>query len=145
MSSDDGIDQISVAVNINKQFEATENIDPSKDLCKYATLNKENISLEKLKEDIIIAFAASKAFKLLFEDDISYDWKIYSYASSKADIELQDDDDLEEEVDECCPSDDDSDDDDNLRKPKCMKLRVVFVKKNQSMLCKEKKQNAYDI
>ena len=125
-------DQITIAVNINKQYEATKNIDSSNDMQKLAEVDKDDISLEKLREDIIVAFRKAKAITSLFNNS-NYEWKIYSYNTDKADIELQNDDDLQEEIDEFCPSSDEDEDEDEegadpVQTNKYLKLRVVFFK-----------------
>ena len=92
---------ITIHVNINKQYESTENLDPSNDVLKLVHLNKTCISIEKLRQDITIAFAESK-FDALFKDP-EFEWKIFSYNQHIADIEIEEDEDLEDEIDEFCP------------------------------------------
>ena len=106
---DDDEEKVSIAVHINKQFEATNNINPSQDLCKLAEVDKNDVSIAQLRKDIIYAFGRSKSITSLF-NNANYEWKIYSYHSNKAEVEIEDDDDLETEIDEFCPSDDESDD-----------------------------------
>ena len=117
---------ITIHVNINKQYESTENLDPSNDILKLVHLDKHCISIEKFRRDISIAFARSR-FKALLKDP-EYEWKIFSYNQHKADIEIEEDDDLEDEIDEFFPTEDEIDDDNPLPMDQHLKLRVIFCK-----------------
>eukprot|EP01084_Bolivina_argentea_P272836 464620_1 len=106
-----------IRVFLNKQYELTENIDSSQDIWKLAELDKSQIDMESLREDIPEAFRKVKWIKPLLKNKKQYTWKIFTYDTSKADIEIENDDDLEKETDQLeCENDD------------YLKLRVVFFK-----------------
>eukprot|EP01084_Bolivina_argentea_P011137 20812_1 len=85
-------------VFINKQSELTENINSSQDIWKLAELHQPQIDMESLREDIPHAFRKAKWIKPLFKNKKQYTWKIYTYDSCGADLEIEDDDDLQEEI-----------------------------------------------
>eukprot|EP01084_Bolivina_argentea_P094403 169705_1 len=105
---------IIIHVHINRQYASSNNLDPKQDVWKPIELERESIGISKLETDIPVAFRNSK-FKPIFKND-NYEWLIFSYDPTKAEIEIADDSDLEEEVD-------DMEDDDEF-----LKLRIVFFK-----------------
>lgn len=127
----DEVDEILVTVYINKEFEAMENIDSSKDEYEVVYVDRDEILLSELRDSIKNEFRRSKTIKPLFKNKC-YEWKIYSYEPDKAGVEIEDNDDLETEIEEFCPSDQESNDEsnDNLndKDSKYLKLRVIFFK-----------------
>eukprot|EP01084_Bolivina_argentea_P236531 397680_1 len=117
---------ILVRVFINKQYELTENINTSQDIWKLAELNKSQINMASLTKDIPQAFRKSKWIKPLFKNKQQYTWKIFTYDTSKADIEIESDDDLQEEINEYISDTEDSDQNAAHTEDKYLKLRVVF-------------------
>eukprot|EP01084_Bolivina_argentea_P236532 397683_1 len=115
-----------VRVFINKQYELTENINTSQDIWKLAELDKSQIDMESLREDIPQAFRKAKWIKPLFKNKKQYTWKIFTYDTSKADIEIESDDDLQEEINEYISDTEDSDQNAAHTEDKYLKLRVVF-------------------
>ena len=117
-------------VYINKQYELTKNFDITQDEWKLAELDKDEIDIDSLREDIPQAFRKAKWIKPLFKNEDEWEWKIYSYDTKTASVEIEDDDDLQTEIDEFMPSDPESgDEDDDLNNTnKYLKLRVVFFR-----------------
>ena len=118
-------DEVAISVTINKQYNLTENINPSNDISKLIKIDKNDVSLNGFREKIINAFDQPKSIAMLF-NNAGYEWKLYSYDPNKADIEIGDDDDLETEVEDAYPSDVDSEEDEDESNDQCLKLRVVF-------------------
>eukprot|EP01084_Bolivina_argentea_P272835 464618_1 len=131
-----------IRVFLNKQYELTENIDSSQDIWKLAELDKSQIDMESLREDIPEAFRKVKWIKPLLKNKKQYTWKIFTYDTSKADIEIESDDDLQKEndlqkeahqlkwkhLDEDC------------RDEYYMKLRIVFFENAINVLSATPKQ-----
>eukprot|EP01084_Bolivina_argentea_P032280 59705_1 len=124
----DAAEEITIAVHINKENESTSNLNPSQDLWKPAELEIKPIKLSNLKSDIPTAFRNS-SFKSLFKND-NYEWKIFSYDPTKAEIEISNDDDLQTEILNFNAQDKTEDDGIKLNSNKFLKLRIVFFKRN---------------
>ena len=121
---------ILIRVYINRQCFETENIDTAQDVWKIAEIDRDNTEkMDGLREDIPLAFRKAKAFKALFKNEEEYEWKLYTYDETSAEVELEDSDDLQTEIDEFMPEADDADEDDDLmNQSKYLKIRVVFFK-----------------
>ena len=130
MADSDDDTEIIVRVYINKQYELTKNFDITQDVWKLSEIDKEDISIDSLREDIPQAFRRAKWIKPLFKNEDEWEWKIYSYDTKSASVEIEDDDDLQTEIDEFMPSDPESGDEDDevTNTNKYLKLRVVFSK-----------------
>lgn len=124
---------IFVRVYINKDFTRTTNFDDKRDVWKLAEVDKDTISIKSLREDIPSAFRNTKKFQKLWNNE-QYEWKIYGFSLTTADIEIEEDDDLRDEMDRLgfLSSDDSSDADDAddsgglNNESKFFKVRVVF-------------------
>eukprot|EP01084_Bolivina_argentea_P274710 468283_1 len=134
---------ILIRVCINKQYELTKDIDHTQDVWKWIQLQKQSIELSSVKEEIPFVFRYSNYFKrLFFNNNTKYEWKLYSYHTNTAEIEIEDNDDLQSEIDEFLPSDH-SDDEQHY-----LKLRVIFFNKIISIsapkLCLDRIEHHYE-
>eukprot|EP01084_Bolivina_argentea_P192094 329847_1 len=128
VDNDSHNDHILLQVCINKEYELTENIEPEKDVWELAELSANDINVNSVRDIVCIAFKSNKLLEPLFTNSNKWQWKMYSYESTKATIQIEDDDDLQTEVDTFIQSNESEEE--HVIDERCLKLRIVFHTKS---------------
>eukprot|EP01084_Bolivina_argentea_P261106 441117_1 len=128
-NTDDASAKIKIIIHINRQHESTNDLNPSHDTLKTTELVIKPIKFNNLKADIPTAFLSSSAkITSLFKDN-NYEWKVFLYDPTKADIEITSNNDLQAEVAIFNRKDNHENEPSSMHN-KFIKLRIVFFKRN---------------
>lgn len=116
---------VQIRCYINKHYERTQHLDITQDVWHFVELKKHNVTFNKLQSEIMRAFQREKVFKALFKNTEKYNWRIFSYFTENAQIEIEDDDDLLTEIEVFLSCSEDKEYR-TKRGEECLNVRVIF-------------------